>query len=227
MSRDAGQLRRRSLLVGVVAVGVVAAGFVATLDLLINVQEPAAEAPAEPQPQPCEQLADDLGAEPWEVSSSQLIQCPRLFDGRRVRYSGEAVRAVLAREDTAWVNLNDDSYGLAIGPLPEHRTTDGGNSGIPVLIPGETTEQIDPVGDHRHLGDVLQVTGVFLRAAPFDGGGPAIRADTAVIITQGHTVTQTLSRTRIAVAGIGVVLVGILAIVGRRTSTRGWRPNLK
>jgi hypothetical protein len=223
VTRDVGQLTARGTLLGLAAVVVIATVLVGALDLLIDVREVTLEAPAEPAQRTCEELRDTLGAEPWRVTSSELIECPRFFDGRRVAYTGEAVRAVLRRDDRAWVNLNDDPYGLAIGPLPEHRTAIGGNSGIPVSVPIEAAERITHVGDHSHLGDALEVEGVFLRADPSDGGGPAIQADTVTIARVGRRIERSASPGRIAVAALGLLAAGVFTLFGRVTGhQRAW-----
>ncbi|MPY72545.1 MAG: hypothetical protein GEU92_21150, partial [Alphaproteobacteria bacterium] len=175
MTRDSGQLTSRQALAGLLLIAAVAAGIVTGLALLLERggPEPPLEAPAEPAgPAPCPDLAGSDQQEPPLVPADDLIACPDAYDGQRVRYRGEVVRAVLRRGDTAWVQLNDDLYGLDLGPLPEHRTAVGGNSGLPVAIPASAVDPIQHVGDHRHHGDVLEVTGPFLRADPLDAGGP-------------------------------------------------------
>ena len=141
------------------------------------------------------------------------------FDGAVVRYRGEAVRAVLRRGPRSWVQLNDDPYGLELGPLYDHRTTVGGNSGIPVAIPTSVADTIAYVGGPRHRGDILEVTGVFHRADPRDGGGPAIEADAASITQAGRPVRRSVDSARLLTATIiSIAALGAAVLARKRRS---------
>lgn len=74
------------------------------------------------------------GPDPADVSASELIECPDAFDGVTVRYRGR----LGAPYSNGWsghgCNANDDPYALAAGPLPDHRTSLGGNSGLAATI---------------------------------------------------------------------------------------------
>ena len=199
-----------------------AAAIVAALGQLVAPDEqlpdlgaPAQEQQADICPAPRGPAAD----EPVVVVADELIECPATFDGVTVSYRGEAVRAVLARGPRSWVHLNDDPYALELGPLYDHRTAVGGNSGIPVAIPTAVADTITHVGGPRHHGDILEVTGVFHRADPRDGGGPAIQADTARITQMGRPVRRSVDTARVITAGImSVAALGaaILAHTRRR-----------
>ena len=163
----------------------------------------------------------DLGTSPvtQPVKASDLIECPQLYDGQKVVYEGEVVRAILRRGDRAWVQVNDDAYALDLGPLPEHRTAVGGNSGIPVSIPAQSADQLRHVGMHQQQGDVIRVSGTFHRADPVDGGGPTIQAATVAIQRPGHRFDLGVSRPRAAVAALlalAVVLLGARDVWSRR-----------
>lgn len=153
--------------------------------------------------------------DPAEVTSVELIDCPELFDGRRVTLSGEAVGAVLRRDARAWVHLNDDVYGLRLGPLSRHRVASGGNSGIAVNVPVEVAHHLLVGGARRH-GDGVAVVGVYHRAAPFDGGGPAIWADTAEIVRRSEPVEHPISVRRAVVAVVLAGIAGALAALSLR-----------
>ena len=199
-----------------------AAGIVAALGQLVAPDEqlPPLGAPAqEEQADICPAPRGPAAEEPAVVVADELIECPATFDGVTVSYRGEAVRAVLARGPRSWVHLNDDPYALELGPLYDHRTAVGGNSGIPVSIPTAVAGNIASVGGPRHHGDILEVTGVFHRADPHDGGGPAIQADVVRITEVGNAVRRSVDRTRLFVAAaISIAALGaaILAHTRRR-----------
>lgn len=136
------------------------------------------------------------------VSSSQLYDCPQTFDGTTVRYRGEVVGAVLRRGDEAWVQLNDDVYGDARGPLPTHRDYRGGNAGVGVRIPGALADQIVLVGGPKHTGDVLEVTAVFHRVDATSGELAVLRALQGEVVTRGRAYDNPLLRDRLIVAAV-------------------------
>lgn len=155
---------------------------------------------------------------PIPVTSFELIECPELFDGEQVHYEGEAVGVVLLRADHAWVHLNDDPYGLRIGPLSDHRTAVGGNSGMAVTVPREVAAEVT-VGGYRRHGTGVAVTGTYRLTSPLDGGAPAIHADRARITREANTFPEQLSFRRLiaAVSAAAIALVLAVAnIVSRR-----------
>lgn len=176
------------------------------------------EADAAPGELVCPAPADLPAADPLaDVSAGELIDCPAIFDGRRVVYVGEVIDAVLPRGNRAWVQLNDDPYSGEAGPLPQSRTALGGNSGIAVSIPREAAQRVDHVGSYRAQGDVLRVMGRYHAADPADGGAPAIQADQVRIVRPGHDIAHRVSSTRV-VAAIALSLVALaVALMLRRT----------
>jgi hypothetical protein len=199
---------------GAVAVVVLAIATAGALDLLVRrtPQRAPLGAPAQEEvdttcPAPRE------GSAPVVVASDELIECPSTYDGVLVSYEGEAVRAVLDRGAHAWLHLNDDRYALDLGPLPEHRTAVGGNSGIPVLVPEAVADRVQIVGDGRHRGDIIAVTGVFRRAHPADGGGPAIRARSARVTQRGDVTARPIDGPRVVIAVIVCAAALLAALV--------------
>lgn len=153
--------------------------------------------------------------QPIPVTSSELIECPALFDGEVVVYSGEAVGAVLLRSQHAWVHLNDDVYGNEIGPLSRHRTVGGGNSGMAVSVSRSAAEGVQ-VGNHRTHGTGIEVVGRFFKAYDGDGGAPAIAASDVRIIRPAEQFTHAMSGRRIVAAGILTPATLALLLLWRR-----------
>lgn len=204
-------------LLGMLTIAAVMAATVLGLHALVN---PGQQLPPLDAPVPAAELCDDAPLGPGlppPVTAAQLIECPDVFDGARVRYRGEVVRAVLQRRDRAVVQVNDDRYGLELGPLPEHRTAVGGNSGIAVVLSQRDADDITYVGDYRHRGDVLEIVGTFRVADPFDGGGPTIAADTATIRRTGQALKHRVDPLRVAVAALMAVISLGLAAANQRS----------
>jgi hypothetical protein len=223
VTRRADQITPLQASLGGVAM-LLAAAIVAALGQLVAPDErlPDLGAPAqEDQADICPATRGPAADDPVVVVADELIECPAMFDGVTVSYRGEAVRAVLARGARSWVHLNDDPYALELGPLYDHRTAVGGNSGIPVSIPTTVADTIAYVGGPRHRGDILEVTGVFHRADPRDGGGPAIQADAATITQVGRPVRRSVDNARLLTAAvIAAIALGTALLAHVRSPER-------
>ena len=165
--------------------------------------------------------ADDVvGNRPATVTSSQLYDCPQLWDGVSVRYTGEVIGAVLRRDGGAWVQLNDDVYANLRGPLPAHRDYRGGNAGIGVHIPPEMADQIEWVGGPDTRGDRLVVIGTFHRVDPATAEVAVIRAGAGQIDQRGSRIERPdlpdRRRLAIIVAIVAAVVAGTERVVARR-----------
>lgn len=204
MTRPADQITPLQASLGGVAMLLAAAAIVAALGQLVAPDEqlPPLGAPAQEQQADICPAPRGPAAEPVVVVADELIECPATFDGVTVSYRGEAVRAVLARGPRSWVHLNDDPYALELGPVFDHRTAVGGNSGIPVSIPTSIADTIAYIGGPRHRGDILEVTGVFHSADQHDGGGPTIQADATHITQPGRRVERPVDNARLLTAAI-------------------------
>lgn len=158
--------------------------------------------------------------EPVQVTSNALFDCPRSFDGRRVRYEGEAVGAVLERPGGAWVQLNDDVYAGDLGPLPAHRDYRGGNAGLGVFVPADLARQIANVGGPQSRGDHLEVFGVFHRVDPASHEVAVIRAESGLVTTPGGPFDDAPLQDRQVVAVVLGLLAGGLVAAERVTTRR-------
>jgi hypothetical protein len=152
-----------------------------------------------------------------EVSSRNVYDCPQNYDGHRVRYRGEVVGALLWREIGVWVQLNDDVYAGAFGPLPTHRDFRGRNSGVGVLLLPDHAALIDRVGGPQTHGDVIEVEGVFNRVDP-TGEVAVIRADTARMVSEGGPYSDPPLGDRRVVAIVAVLLAGVVVAAERKVA---------
>lgn len=157
---------------------------------------------------------------PIEVTSSQLYDCPEVYDGLHVRYIGEAIGAVLERDDGAWVHLNDDVYAGDVGPLPAHQDYRGGNGGIGAFLPRSLAAEIERVGGPDTHGDLLEVTGIFERVDPGSAEVAVLRVDSGRVLRTGRSLSQPDLVTRrilaIVAALLAVVTTAVERVVARR-----------
>lgn len=210
------------------AAAVLAAGALGTLVSLLG--HPAPSPPAAPEPAADPRAAYACPAAPGDVptgrdglpavDSNLLYECPDVFDGVRVAYTGEAVGAVLPRRGGVWLQLNDDVYAGELGPLPAHQDFRGGNAGVGVLAPPGVADDIAFVGGPRARGDVVEVAGRFLRADPVTREIAVIRADAARVVAPGEPLERALLRDRQVAAYVAVALALALAGLERAVARR-------
>lgn len=123
------------------------------------------------------------------VRSPELINDSQRYDGKVVRYRGEAVGDLINRGDFAWINVNDDPYGDK--PLRETGVLQGTNSGIGVHCPSSQAEKVENLGSYRAVGDIVEVTGTFYEASPDHGGDKCIVASHLEVVRRGREIRNT------------------------------------
>ena len=100
------------------------------------------------------------------VSSTELINNAKQYDGKTVIFAGEVIGDVMARGEFAWVNVND------------------GANAIGVWIDRNLAKDIFYAASYKSKGDTIEVAGVFHRACLEHGGDLDIHA-------QGFTKVRT------------------------------------
>ncbi|MFZ3131217.1 MAG: hypothetical protein WA125_08990 [Desulfosporosinus sp.] len=123
---------------------------------------------------------------------NDLIENANTFDGMQVTVRGEAIGEVLQRGAYAWVNIND------------------GTQAIGIWLKTIDAEKISSFGDYKHIGDTIQITGIFSRDCKEHGGDVDIHCASIVILTKGIVVTENLAPIK---AYIGAALFCIAIIV--------------
>ena len=156
------------------------------------------------------------------VGSGLLLACPYDYEGNTVRVRGEVVGGVLDRGDGAWVQVNDDAYGMDVGPLPVHRRFLGGNSGIGVWVPPAAADEIAAggVGGPGRRGTVVEVTGTFQRVDRQSGEVSVVRAQLVDVVSPGEPLDVPAHPRRWLVAGPLAALALGLVLVERRRALR-------
>ncbi|MBW3662061.1 MAG: hypothetical protein KY469_03090 [Actinobacteria bacterium] len=147
------------------------------------------------------------------VRSSEVVNCPEVFDGHTIEYIGEVVGDVLRRDDGAWLLVNDDAYALESGPLPAHRDYHGTNTGLTVWVGTEIADVIEMTGGPGRRGDVFHFRGPILRVDPADGGGLTLRAREAELVSRGTDVPLRThgAQTAVAIVAAAVALTTTIA----------------
>jgi hypothetical protein len=153
------------------------------------------------------------------ISSALVLACPEAYDGHRVRYVGELIGDLLHRDGGAWALVNDDDYALEVGPLPGHRDLRGTNTGLTVWLPDALLDAVTGLGRPNQRGDVVEVTGVVVRADPTDGEGLTLRADVLRVVATARAVHEPLDLPQLWFAfGASLLAAGLWAV--RRRAER-------
>ena len=126
------------------------------------------------------------------VSSRELINNAKAYDGKPVVYQGEAIGEVMPRGAYAWVNLLDT------------------NNAIGIWAPSNLSKDILYLGSYKSKGDVLEVTGIFHRACPEHGGDLDIHAQSLSKINSGRPVSEKLNLSK---RDLSLMLLGILCLI--------------
>jgi hypothetical protein len=136
------------------------------------------------------------------ISSTELIEKSKRFDGNTVSYQGEVVGDVMKRGDYAWINVND------------------GVNAMGIWLPAEKTKIIEFRGDYKNRGDTVEVRGIFNRACAQHGGDMDIHANDIRLVKRGHPLDNPVSGLKIVIAGALSIMSGLLFLAGRRRSRK-------
>jgi hypothetical protein len=133
------------------------------------------------------------------VSSNDLIDRAKDYDGTTVVFEGEVLGDILYRGEFAWLAVYD------------------GSNTIGVYVTAEQAKQISLVGGYGKRGDTVSVQGVFHRACAEHGGDLDIHASSVTVLSAGACVPMPLSRlvTTLAIA-LPLPAAGLLFLVWKR-----------
>ena len=132
------------------------------------------------------------------VSSTDLIENAKHYDGKTVSFEGEVIGDIMKRGDFAWVNVSDEDNAIGI------------------WISKDLAGKITYTGDYKHIGDYVRVTGIFHRACSFHHGELDIHARELTILREGQYKKEVLDhkKKKIALIFLGVTIcLGILRLL--------------
>lgn len=126
------------------------------------------------------------------ISSNELINNAKLYDGKVVAYEGEVIGDIMVRGNYAWVNVNDGQNAIGIW-MDKHASSD-----------------IFYAGSHKSQGDWIEVAGIFHRSCPEHGGDLDIHAQTVRKVRPGEQITERLDINK---RNWVLVLLGVLYLL--------------
>jgi hypothetical protein len=125
------------------------------------------------------------------ISSTDLINNSKQYDGKVVDYRGEVIGDIMMRGQHAWININD------------------GQNAIGIWAAGILIKEITYKGNYSFHGDVVEITGIFHRSCPEHGGDLDIHAQTMRKVISGgqNFENPDFNKIRTAFILLGIVLL--------------------
>jgi hypothetical protein len=129
------------------------------------------------------------------VSSTELINNAKQYDGKVITYEGEVIGDIMVRQEFAWVNIND------------------GTNAVGIWVDKNLTQDIIYTGSYKSRGDWVEATGEFRRACPQHGGDLDIHAQELKIIKKGSITAEKMSAAKRNWAVIFLIILCIILIL--------------
>lgn len=126
------------------------------------------------------------------ISSDELINNAKAYDGKTIVYTGEVIGEVMLRGEFAWVNIFDGKNALGIWAAKD------------------LVKEIQYAGSYKFKGDRVEVSGVFNRSCPQHGGDLDIHAVSLQKVLSGRAINQPLN---ISKRNFSLVLLGLLCLI--------------
>ncbi|MBU1091042.1 MAG: DNA-binding protein [Candidatus Omnitrophica bacterium] len=135
------------------------------------------------------------------VTSTELINNAKEYDGSTVAYEGEVIGDIMRRGDFVWLNVKDGKIALGI------------------WAHNSLAKEIEFTGEYKSKGDRIQVSGIFNRACLEHGGELDIHAKSIKKLNSGKMIKEKLiiGKRNLVIMLSGVIfLVWILMLLKRR-----------
>jgi len=126
------------------------------------------------------------------ISSTELINNAKQYDGKTVVYEGEVIGDIMRRGDYAWINIYD------------------GKNAIGIWINTSLIKDIAYVGSYKSRGDAVEITGIFHRVCVQHGGDLDIHAQAIRKTISGRPIQERLNTSK---RNLVIVLLGVLSLV--------------
>ena len=129
-----------------------------------------------------------------EVTSTDLIEKAKEYDGQTVTYKGEIIGDIMNRGEYAWINISD------------------GSNAIGIYVLSSSLDGITMAGNYGSKGDVVTVTGVYHRACADHGGDLDIHASTIALLEKGGIIDEPHDLTKEIIATVLFVAACIATV---------------
>ncbi len=129
------------------------------------------------------------------ITSTELINNAKAYDGKVTAYEGEVVGEVMSRGDYAWLNIHD------------------GKNAIGVWVSRAMAGEISYTGTYKSRGDGVEVMGIFHRACPEHGGDLDIHAQVLRKIAVGRLTKERYNQDKVNLMITLGVICAILSLL--------------
>jgi hypothetical protein len=126
------------------------------------------------------------------ISSTELINNAKNYDGKVVTFAGEVIGDVMRRGGSAWVNVYD------------------GQNAVGIWIRNSLLKDITYTGSYKSIGDAVEITGTFHRACPEHGGDLDIHALGLRKVASGRLVQD---KPNLAKRSLAIIFLGALILI--------------
>ncbi|MFA5388701.1 MAG: DNA-binding protein [Candidatus Omnitrophota bacterium] len=126
------------------------------------------------------------------VSSADLINNAKEYDGKEIVYQGEVIGDVMARKEFAWINVND------------------GANAIGIWLAKDLVKVIAYTGSYKSRGDIVEIKGIFHRSCIEHGGDLDIHAAELRKAKEGALMEEKFDNHK---RNIALILFGILGLI--------------
>ncbi len=138
------------------------------------------------------------------ISSTELINNAKQYDGKVVDYRGEVIGDIMMRDRYSWININD------------------GQNAIGIWAAKALIKDIKYKGSYGFKGDIVEIMGKFNRSCPEHGGDLDIHAQTMRKVTSGKQIFESLDFNKIKITLILLVIVLLLYASAGREPRKGF-----
>jgi len=138
------------------------------------------------------------------ISSAELINNVKQYDGKVVVYEGEIIGDVMLRGEYAWINVNDNKNAIGI------------------WIKKELIKDILYTGSYKSRGDIVEIAGKFNRSCVEHGGDLDIHAQSIIKISSGSKISYAVNTKTINLAlGLSCMILLFYLLRARYLKTAG------
>jgi hypothetical protein len=132
------------------------------------------------------------------ISSVELLNNAKQYDGNTVAYKGEVVGDIMLRGNYAWLSVND------------------GSNAIGVWINKELIKDILYAGSYKAKGDLVEIMGKFNRSCVEHGGDLDIHAQSITKTSFGSKTSHVVNKRAINFAlGLSCILLLVFLLRAR------------
>ena len=111
-----------------------------------------------------------------------LVNNMEQFDGKLVTIEAEAIGESMNRGNYSWINVAD------------------GTNAIGIWLKSSDAAKITNFGDYKHIGDTVQIVGMFSRNSLTNGGEVEIDCSSFKIVQKGYTLQEQVQTRKIFMA---------------------------